>query len=273
MENKIEIFKNEELGELRTVLNSDGSISVSAEDTARGFGWSRTQNVNGKDYVSIRWERINGFIEEFGFHPQVGEGDFIPESLFYLLGMKANNESARKFQMWLAKDVIPSIRKHGMYITEELLKDKEKLQFELDKIYNNYYELEHKNTDLEFDVKHLQVEKEELEEQRSKMIQERESAFKLSIKTHEKETYLPNLTIQAIRYYINNNKDVILDEDEEGFYIKLSSLVRELKKLILNKNDRLYVLCSLGINISDRVTFIPKKFMNEDYEVTGISYL
>lgn len=30
----------------------------------------------------------------------VGKGDYIPESLFYLLGMKANNETALKYQRY-----------------------------------------------------------------------------------------------------------------------------------------------------------------------------
>lgn len=41
--------------------------------------------------------------------------DYIPESLFYLLAMKANNDVARKFQTWLAVEVIPVIRKSGQY--------------------------------------------------------------------------------------------------------------------------------------------------------------
>lgn len=41
--------------------------------------------------------------------------DYIPESLFYRLGMKASNPAAEKFQNWLALDVIPSIRKTGSY--------------------------------------------------------------------------------------------------------------------------------------------------------------
>ncbi len=116
MDNKLEVFNNNELGlKIRTILNDDGSIQVSAEDTAAGFGWIRTQNINGKEYTSIRWERMNGFIDELDFHPQVGEGDFIPESLFYMLGMKANNKVAQEFQKWLAIEVIPSIRKTGSY--------------------------------------------------------------------------------------------------------------------------------------------------------------
>ena len=55
-ENNIEVFNNPELGfSARTMLNEDGSISINAEDTARGFGW--TQEKNGKTYV--RWDFPN----------------------------------------------------------------------------------------------------------------------------------------------------------------------------------------------------------------------
>ena len=97
--NNLQIFKNEQLNlQVRTIQNKDGSISVNAEDTAIGFGWTQTQNKNGKQYTTIRWERINGFIKELGFPPQVGEDDYIPESLFYMLGMKASNKTAQDFQ-------------------------------------------------------------------------------------------------------------------------------------------------------------------------------
>lgn len=110
---EIQVFDNLELGlKMRTIQNEDGSISVSAEDTAIGFGWSREKN--GKIYP--KWDRMNEYIKDFGFSPQVGKEDFIPESLFYMLGMKAKNDTAREFQKWLAIDVIPSIRQHGAYI-------------------------------------------------------------------------------------------------------------------------------------------------------------
>lgn len=109
------VFENKTMGiQLRTTLNSDGSISVSAEDTAIGFGWVREKS--GKDYVM--WDRFNSFCEELGFPHKCGKEDYIPESLYYLLGMKANNERAQKFQRWLALDVIPQIRKTGSYKSE-----------------------------------------------------------------------------------------------------------------------------------------------------------
>lgn len=109
-------FNNEEIGtQVRTILNEDGSISVNAEDTAIGFGWYQNQIKNGKEYTAIRWERMNSFSAECGFPHMWGKDDYIPESLFYRLGMKANNAAAEKFQNWLAMEVIPSIRKTGSY--------------------------------------------------------------------------------------------------------------------------------------------------------------
>ena len=114
----VQLFVNKELElEVRAIKNEDRTISLNAEDTAIGFGWYQIKN--NKKYP--KWERINGFISEFGNSPLVGKDDYIPESLFYLLGMKANNDVAKKFQMWLATEVLPSMRKYGMYATDELL--------------------------------------------------------------------------------------------------------------------------------------------------------
>lgn len=66
----LKIFNNEELGlRVRMLPNPDGSISISAEDTAIGFGW--TQEKNGKTYV--KWERMNGFCREFVFPHKWGK--------------------------------------------------------------------------------------------------------------------------------------------------------------------------------------------------------
>lgn len=115
----VQLFVNKELElEVRAIKNDDGSISLNAEDSAKGLGWT-TVATSGNTVV--RWNRVNKYISEFGSYPQVGTNDFIPESLFYLLAMKANNELAKKFQVWLATEVLPSMRKYGMYATDELL--------------------------------------------------------------------------------------------------------------------------------------------------------
>ncbi|MDI2980272.1 toxin Bro, partial [Clostridioides difficile] len=122
MNNELMNFENNELGiKVRTIKYEDGSIGINAEDTARGFGWV-TIATSGNE--TIRWSRMNEYCKDFGFLQQVTKDDYIPESLFYLLGMKAKNETAVKFQTWLAVDVLPSIRQTGAYITNNANPDK-----------------------------------------------------------------------------------------------------------------------------------------------------
>lgn len=119
--NDIMLFENDDM-KVRTILYEDGSIGMNAEDTARGFGWVEIAKSGNE---CIKWSRMNGYLKDFCSSTQVAMGDYIPESLFYLLGMKANNKKAQKFQTWLATDVIPNIRKGNYVILTE--KDKARL--------------------------------------------------------------------------------------------------------------------------------------------------
>lgn len=95
----------------------DGVVYLKLEAVARGLGF--TQEKNGVEYV--RWDRVENYLADMGFPHTWGKDDFIPENIFYRLAMKANNETAEKFQALVADEVIPSIRKHGAYMTENTL--------------------------------------------------------------------------------------------------------------------------------------------------------
>ena len=118
--NDLQIFKNEKLElQIRCILNEDGSISMNMEDTARGFGFT---TIAKSGNTVVRWNTVHKYLCDFGVATSCNDGnyremcpDYIPESLFYMLGMKASNEVAKEFQKWLAVDVIPTLRKEGSY--------------------------------------------------------------------------------------------------------------------------------------------------------------
>lgn len=89
-----------------------GTAYLNAEDIARGFGF--VEEKGGIEYV--KWRRVNAYLHEFGFSPDVAKNDFLPENMVYRLGFKASNETAQRFQAVLADEVIPAIRKTGGYI-------------------------------------------------------------------------------------------------------------------------------------------------------------
>ena len=104
------------IGNVRGFIDKDGIAQLNAEDIARGFGF--VENKDGKEYVM--WRRVNKYLQEFGFDTSA-EFEFLPENMVYRLGFKANNETAQKFQALLADDILPSIRKRGMYATDTVI--------------------------------------------------------------------------------------------------------------------------------------------------------
>lgn len=98
-------------------FEKDGIAYLKLEAVARGLGFTRIAESGNE---VIRWERVDGYLRDLGV-PTCGHDDFIPENIFYRLAMKAKNEAAEAFQAKIADEVIPSIRKHGAYMTPETL--------------------------------------------------------------------------------------------------------------------------------------------------------
>lgn len=98
------------------VKTENGESLFNAETVARSLGFVETKN--DKEYV--RWRTVNGYLKKY-LSQEVAKNDFINEPMVYKLAFKANNALAEKFQDWLAVEVLPTIRKHGMYATEDLL--------------------------------------------------------------------------------------------------------------------------------------------------------
>ena len=107
--NELQNFTN---GIFNLDIKVDGeNVLFSAEQVAKTLGI--TQMKNGKEYV--KWERVNSYLPN---SPEVGKGALISEPMVYKLAFKANNAVSEKFTDWLAIEVLPTIRKHGAYMTQ-----------------------------------------------------------------------------------------------------------------------------------------------------------
>lgn len=112
--NEIKTFSNDMFSILIKQDNENNLFDL--ETVAKSLGF--TQFKNGKQY--IRWETINKYLGKY-LSQEVGKGDFIPEPMVYKLAFKAGNSTAEKFQDWLAIEVLPVIRKHGIYATDSVI--------------------------------------------------------------------------------------------------------------------------------------------------------
>ena len=101
----------------------DGTVYLNLEDTARGLGFVEANkfSTSGENY--IRWERVKGYLESFNFDTsaEINAETYIPENIFYRLSMKAKNDVAEKFQAKVADEILPAIRKHGVYATKDFV--------------------------------------------------------------------------------------------------------------------------------------------------------
>lgn len=105
----------------------NGTAYLKLETVARGLGFT-TIAKSGNEV--IRWNTVYGYLKDLGVATSCNGScyqdecpDFIPENIFYRLAMKAKNEVAEKFQAKVADEIIPSIRKHGIYATDNVIDD------------------------------------------------------------------------------------------------------------------------------------------------------
>ena len=103
----------------------DGTAYLKLETVARGLGFTFIAK-SGNEVV--RWNTVYGYLKDLGVATSCNGAsyqddcpDFIPENIFYRLAMKAKNEVAEKFQAKVADEIIPSIRKHGIYATDNVI--------------------------------------------------------------------------------------------------------------------------------------------------------
>ncbi len=121
MLNQIKIFENDNF-KVKTKISEDGEVLFDAATVAKCLNLTR---IAASGNVSVRWERINKYLENIRTHEMgmIKKGDYLNEAELYMLCLKAQNEMAIKLQLWLATEVLPSIRKYGAYISADADKE------------------------------------------------------------------------------------------------------------------------------------------------------
>ena len=105
--NELQIFNNEEFGEIRTT-EIDGKPYFVASDVATALGYTNPRKavIDHCKGVTKRDTPTSSGIQSMSY---IGEGDL------YRLIMKSKLPSAEKFESWVMDEVLPSIRKTGSY--------------------------------------------------------------------------------------------------------------------------------------------------------------
>ena len=252
VENQIELFKSNEFGEVRFLSIGDKEYAVGI-DIAKALGYSDPSSA-----VSKRCK--NGLKTMLEAPCQNGnvvktQTTLINEGDIFRLIVNSKLPSAEKFESWVFDEVLPSIRKHGAYITEELLQDHDRLN-------NVIAELQMENS-----LKESRIE--ELEEVRTEYMKQRDKIIRIQIKcgnTKGNGRFIPYCILQLVREFIKDSENVEYRDDE---IIKVNSrkLIRFIKGLFPKKYDaQSYLSQCLDINAWENVTVIPTNILEDEYK-------
>lgn len=116
-ENRMTVFSSAEFGAVRTMETADGKVMFCGADVAKALGYSNTSKAI-KDHCRY-------VTKCYIPHPQSAdkqiEMTFIPEGDIYRLITHSKLPNAERFEMWVFDEVLPTIRKHGAYMTDNTL--------------------------------------------------------------------------------------------------------------------------------------------------------
>lgn len=133
--NELKIFNNEEFGQVRTIV-IDNEPWFLGKDICTVFGDKNHNRSLGRvDDIDKREERILDslgrkqtaiFINESGLYallfsmqPQKSNNDGVTDA--YPIEVQNRIDRLHKFKHWVTSDVLPSIRKHGIYATDQVI--------------------------------------------------------------------------------------------------------------------------------------------------------
>lgn len=112
----IQIFSNPQFGEIRTLADEANEPLFCLADLCAALGISNHRNVKARlDEDDVR---LMDTTDNLGRTQQV---IFVTESGMYDVILRSDAEKAKPFRRWVTSEVLPTIRKHGVYATPQTI--------------------------------------------------------------------------------------------------------------------------------------------------------
>ena len=113
MESKISVLESNEFGQVR-IIEENGTILFCGKDVATALGYEQPTHAVTR-HCKACTKRTH--LSSRGLQ----ETTFITEGDVYRLIVRSKLPAAERFEHWVFDEVLPSIRKHGAYMTDSLI--------------------------------------------------------------------------------------------------------------------------------------------------------
>ena len=112
--NDIQLFSNDDFGDMRVLLTDDGEPMFAAVDVCKALDLSNPSvAVAGLDEDERAKLNLG----------RQGETNFVTEPGFYKLVMRSRKPEAKAFQRWVTHEVLPALRRDGAYVASDGTED------------------------------------------------------------------------------------------------------------------------------------------------------
>lgn len=117
--NEIQSYVSQEFGSIRTIVK-DGEPWFVAKDVSDILGFTDAAQVTRwlEKEEQTTLLKVQGLNENSGLRK---DARLVSESGLYSLIFRSNKPEAKRFKKWVTSEVLPSIRKHGMYATGDIV--------------------------------------------------------------------------------------------------------------------------------------------------------
>ena len=118
MRNELTIFKNNEFGEIRTIIDDNNDVWFCLKDVCDILEIGNPTDVrnrldnSGVDSIEV--------LVNAGFGERLTKMNFINEDNLYDCVLDSRKPNAKRIRKWVTSDILPSIRKTGMYLTDNV---------------------------------------------------------------------------------------------------------------------------------------------------------
>lgn len=121
--NELKIFENEQFGSIRTV-EIDSTPYFVGKDVAEALGYAKPENAISAHVDED--DKTTTLIQGTGSNYK-SKAVIINESGVYALVFGSKLPKAKEFKRWVTSEVLPAIRKHGVYAVDEVLENPDML--------------------------------------------------------------------------------------------------------------------------------------------------
>lgn len=114
--NELRIFENEQFGKVRIVMNESNEPMFCLADICGALNLTNTSKV--KSQIDDDLTKSYPILDSLG---REQTATFVNEAGMYTVILRSDSTNAKPMQKWVTGEVLPSIRKHGAYMTEKTI--------------------------------------------------------------------------------------------------------------------------------------------------------